>query len=283
MGSVKRKHRAKLTAGAAHSKTDHPPVSSSRLEAGKLPSIQSEAELAVAREAAAAKAAAQQVEVDRLASKKVAAEKAETDRSERVSAAKAAAERAATDAARPREEALIERTKSAGAQYAKDSGTEWKLIESLNETNGRTMMSVESIQQNASGELVHVTGRCERSTAYFFGLTLDAEGKGIEFIGRSRAGEVSAQLQVNDGEPKSVMLTTMELPNNVKLAAAISENSRSDFVEIASAIVSGNYFDIKRTWRVIIEMKTARGPLVVKIPTYDPNVQQFIESCIAKQ
>jgi hypothetical protein len=279
-GALKSKKRVKRTGDAVHPKTD-PPISSSRTEASNPPPVQSEVESAAARETAA-KTAAEQVQTDRLAAAKVA-EKAETDRAESEATSKATAERAATDEVRRREEVLIERTRSAGVQYAKDSGAEWKLIQSHNDTNGRTIMSVESIQRNASGALVHVTGTCESSTAHFYGLTLDTEGNEIEYLGRNRAGEFSAQLRVNDSEPRIVTLTAMERSNKAKLAAVISENSRSDFVDMVSAIVSGNYFENRKTWRIVIELKSDRGLVVVKIPTYDPNVQQFIASCIAKQ
>src|SRR5262249_16241968 len=37
---------------------------------------------------------------------------------------------------------------------------------------------------------------------------------------------------------------------------------------------------ISETWRVMVQFETSKGPLLLKMPLYDDNIQKMIKSCL---
>jgi hypothetical protein len=260
--------------------------------------------------AAAEKIAAEKAEADRLAAQKAAAEKAEADRlaaekaaAERAEAARLAAEKAAADRAaaeqaaaeRAARQAEIELARNAqlrqkGVAYAKASGTTWTITRKLNEMTDRTDITVESLQRNEQGAVVEVQGYCKNKEVSFSALVIDADGKPtVSVPGRTSFGNdvgygVPVLYRVNDNEPRNTLVPELEFWNKLQLAILAEPAGKTETYEntrrLVLSVMGVNIFlKAADAWRVMVELQTGAGPIILKIPLFDENIQELLQTC----
>src|SRR5262249_10359399 len=76
-----------------------------------------------------------------------------------------------------------------GLEYARTSGTTWRITRKTNEMTDRVDVTVESVQKNADGAFASVEGVCRNGMIVFFATLVDEAGAAaLGFPGR-RAGE----------------------------------------------------------------------------------------------
>lgn len=267
-----------------------------KAEADRVAAQKAAAEKAAADRLAAEKEAAERAEAARLAAEKAAAERAEAAR---IAAEKAAAERAAAEKAaaeKAAKEAEIELARKAelrqkGLAYATASGTRWTIVRKLNEMTDRTDVAVESVQQNEEGVVAEVRGSCRNGEVSFSGLVVDTKGKpSISIPGRTPFGNdtgsgVSVLYRVNDAEPYNTFVPELEFSNKFQLAVFASPAGKSETVENTNRLLLSMlgvvriFLKAADTWRVMVELKTTAGPIIVKIPIFDGNIQELFQAC----
>lgn len=242
-------------------------------------------EKAATEKAAADKAVANAAAAEKAATEKVAAEKAAAERT--AAAAQAAADKAARDA----EIELARKTevRRKGVEYANSSGTKWNISHKKNEMTDRVDVKVRSVQKSEEGFIAEVEGSCKDGVVSFSVLIVDDDGKPtVNLVGRSAIGDVgrgvAALRRVNDNNPNNVILPELEFNNKLQVASFPSLSRKMDAVEklrMTVLVVSGaNIFaDQADTWRVMADIKTTVGEIIVKVPIFDPNVQELFQTC----
>jgi hypothetical protein len=239
----------------------------------------------------AEKTDAERAEDTRLAAEKAAAEKAAEDKAaaERAAAAQAAADKAARGA----EVELAKKTelRRKGLEYAKSSGTEWEISRKMNEMTDRTDVKVSSIQKSEEGFVADVEGYCKNGDIAFSVLIVGGDGKPtVNLVGRAALGDgtigrgVAALHRVNDNNPANVILPELEFNNKLELADFPNLSRKADGVEAlrrTMLVVSGANIFLNRddTWRVMAELKTTQGAIIVKIPLLDSSIQELFQTC----
>ncbi|BBC01963.1 MULTISPECIES: hypothetical protein [Bradyrhizobium] len=240
----------------------------------------------VAEKAAADKAAADKKAADLVAAEKAAAEKAAA---EQAAAAQAAADKAAQQA--EAELARRNEIRRRGSDYAILSETIWNITRTPNEMTDKVDIIVKSIQKNNQGLVVEVEGTCKNGEVRFSGLVVGDDGKpNVNLVGRTAIGDgsigfgVPALYRVNDRQPSNVIIPELEFINKLQLVVFANPSRKSetfeDSVRLMGALLGANVFArTSETWRIMTELKTDRGNVIVKIPIFDANIQALFQSC----
>lgn len=242
-------------------------------------------EQAAAARAAADQAAAEKAAADRLVAQTAAAEKAAADR--------AAAEKAAADAAA--QKAAIELAqqndlRKKGSDYAGLSETRWDIARKRNEMTDQTDITVQSVQKNELGIVAEVQGYCKSREVTFSALIVDTEGKptltfpGFASIGNGLGNGIPALYRVNDNAPYNTIIPSVEFTNKFQVAVFAEPGGKSDTPDntarLVVAMLGANiYLKSAATWRVMAEIKTSNGAIIVKVPMFDANIQELVQSC----
>lgn len=194
----------------------------------------------------------------------------------------------------------------AGIEYAKTSGTNWKLTRKKDEMADKLDVKVMSLQKNENGAQAEVEGFCEKNEVIFSALIVDPKGEPtLMFPGRTLLangeldGEgVPTRYRVNDDNPYDALVPALGYKNKFQLAIftkpantakqSLTGDPKVDqFLGMLSVmpravmrIGGSNIFpNLDSTWRVMVEIKTSLGPIVVKIPMRDSSIQEMVEAC----
>jgi hypothetical protein len=157
--------------------------------------------------------------------------------------------------------ALIEEARRRGPEYAEQSGTSWKLIETLDEMTDAPVYTVTSRQGN-SAVPIDVEGKCVDKSVQVTATFVDVN---------KRYPTISpiVKWRVNNNSFEVKTLETPHFSNQYELLRSSLHGPLSGIVD--SMILT--------TWALRVEFETNGGALVVKVPFYDANVQKFISSC----
>jgi len=117
-----------------------------------------------------------------------------------------------------------------GFEYAKTSGTNWKLTRKKDEMTDSLDVRVMSIQKNENGAQAEVEGFCEKNEVNFSALVVDPKGEPtLVFPGRTALangelqGEgVPTRYRVNDDGPYDAVVPTLGYKNKFVWFFAIS-------------------------------------------------------------
>jgi hypothetical protein len=237
-----------------------------------------EREARIARAAAEAKA-----KQDALAAQAAAAAKAERDAqigAERRAAEAAAKEQAKRDAEQKRLEAEAEAAKewgrrldearTKGPQYAAQEGLKWSLSEKQNPMTDDNDYTVTSVQPNAMGAQATIEGTCQKGGRAVFLATLNETGDQKAPLGLPtfQNGAIVGEKRIND-EPAFPTAFRNDMFKNHIVVATLSSLDPAESIET--------------TWRVLAQVETSRGPVVIKIPLFDSNIQKLLISCKRQQ
>lgn len=185
-----------------------------------------------------------------------------------------------------------------GLEYAASSGTSWSTSSTQNELTDKVQTTATSVQANDTGAVAEVTGRCiEPGKLEFTALVIDRKGEPTVTIADVNTGELGgfiAQQRVNDAPVRSIILTNASFENQISLAKVYFPIDRIDAVKkapaelqvfeefqslLADSIYGSGILAGQTTWRILTDINTDKGRLLVKVPLYDPSVRQLALSC----
>lgn len=184
-----------------------------------------------------------------------------------------------------------------GLEFAKTSGTTWELKQKKNELTDEVDITVTSVQKNDSGAVAQVTGICEKQSKsarglVFTALLVDDDGNPtLGFPDQKNGKAVSALVRLNEDKAQERLLVAVDFNNSFPAAIMFSQENAKIFAQEALGSQRGQaalfalqargiYLDsIEATWRVLVQIKTSRDPVLVRIPMFDRNIQKLVDSC----
>jgi hypothetical protein len=218
----------------------------------------------------------------------------ETEASEKIAQTKrlAEAKEAGEEAAKAAAAEVRIAVRQKGVEYAKSSGTNWKVARVKDDMMDRFNVTAVSMQTNGKGAFAHVEGSCEKMGIVFNALIVDEGGKpSVTVAGQAAlpggAIGVKTRYRVNDAEPLENIIQQLEYSNKfrvVVLHTRLPANEAMAELMVLQSLafgLSGSNIvrPLEETWRVMTELTTSRGPILVKIPLYDDAVQEVIQTC----
>jgi peptidoglycan hydrolase-like protein with peptidoglycan-binding domain len=212
-------------------------------------------------ERAAREAAREKARQDAIEAKRLAEQKAEEDAEARE---RKHLEDLAAKAAELRRK--IEDAQKKGTEYAdKEVDLNWSISERFNPMTDQTEYSVSSTQKN-SGVLALTEGQCQKNQIVFEATLHDAKDPDTPLgIPGSTPGGIVGNKRINDDTAFATTFLNDKFRNRVILARL---SFQDDATEQADTI-----------WRILAEIETAKGTMIIKIPTFDKNNQKLIAAC----
>jgi hypothetical protein len=184
------------------------------------------------------------------------------------------------------EERRRQEAKPKGLEYARTSGTIWKIARKTNEPTDRVDVRVESVQKNANGASASVEGICRNGTIVFFATVVDEAGAAsLDFPDRVDGYRgIRTTYRVNDENPSQKLIPQYQYSNRFFIVAFSAYKQKVERLEL------GTHFGVDEsllldsppldtTWRIIVEINASQKPILVKIPIYDDNIQELIQTC----
>ena len=215
--------------------------------------------------AAAKEKARQDAENARLEAEAEAARQAKAQ--QEASAAQAAAEQKAKEAAAARQWRLnVDEARVKGDEYAKRGISKWSISEADNPMTDDKDYTVASEQANEKGAIAFVEGTCQKPGRVTFVATLQDATDPKRALGLPdfQTGYIAGNKRINDNQLFPASFPTQKFRNNILISTLTSLAAEKS---------------IETTWRVLAEIETARGPIIIKIPTFDPNIQKLLVAC----
>jgi len=196
------------------------------------------------------------------------------------------AERKEKEARAALEERQRQEAKPQGVEYARTSGTTWKITRKKNEAPDKVDVTVESVQKNGDGAFASVEGVCRKGTIVFFATLVDEVGAAsLDFSDRVDGYRgIRTTYRVNDESPSQKLIPQYQYSNRFFIVAFSTYKQRVEWLDL------GTHFGVDElllldsppldtTWRIIVEINAAQKPMIVKIPVYDDNIQELIQAC----
>jgi len=196
------------------------------------------------------------------------------------------AEREEKEARAVLEERQRQEAKPKGLEYAGTSGTTWKVTRKKNVTTEKVDVTVESVQKNADGAFASVEGVCRNGTIVFFATLVDAAGAAsLDFSDRVDGYRgIRTTYRVNDENPSQKLIPQYQYSNRFFIVAFSGYKQRVEWLDLGTHFGIDEFLlldspPLDTTWRVIVEINAAPKPIIIQIPIYDDNVQEFIRAC----
>jgi Putative peptidoglycan binding domain len=159
----------------------------------------------------------------------------------------------------------IDEARVKGGQYADKSEFKWSLSEIDNPMTDDKDYTVASAQLNGTGAIANVEGTCQKPGRVTFVATLnDIDPASPLGLPDFTPGYIAGMKRINDDPAFSVSFPTQKFRNSILLSTLLS----LDPVE-----------SIESTWRVLADVETARGRIVIQIPMFNANVQKLLVAC----
>jgi peptidoglycan hydrolase-like protein with peptidoglycan-binding domain len=230
-----------------------------------------------ARDAQLAAQAAAEEKAKEDAQIKAAAQAAAKAKAEQDAQIKAAAEeKAKKDAENARLEAeakaakewrlKVEEAQTKGGQYAEKADSKWSLNEADNPMTDDKDYIVSSQQSNGKGVAATIEGTCEKPGRVAFVATLgDAQDlKSPLGLPDFQDGYIAGNKRINDTPLFATRFQSQKFRNSILISALTSLAGQEA---------------IETTWRVLAEIETARGRIILQIPMFNPSVQKLLVAC----
>jgi len=196
------------------------------------------------------------------------------------------AEREEKEARAVLEERQRQEAKPKGLDYARTSGTSWKVTRKKNVTTDKVDVTVESVQKNADGAFASVEGICRSGTIVFFATLVDEAGAAsLDFSDRVEGYRgIRTTYRVNDENPAQKLIPQYQYSNRFFIVAFSGYKQRVEWLDLGTHFGIDEFLlldspPLDTTWRVIVEINAAPKPIIIQIPIYDDNVQEFIRAC----
>lgn len=190
-----------------------------------------------------------------------------------------------------------------GLDYAKESSTTWTLQQSKNELTDIKKLSLLSNQKSNDGTgFVQILGVCDGGTAVFTVTILGNENNRAPVVPGSSDLGIPVKYRVDDGQILSFHAPIDKFRNVFVMAKVSKERSNKGYInskkidEVNAARLffgkewdalqklAGSSSDVlgvldDRNWRVVAQVETSQGTIVAKLPLYQNEVRQLINSC----
>ena len=127
-----------------------------------------------------------------------------------------------------------------------------------------------SLQSNGKGALARIEGACKKPGQVTFVATLGLEKDRDSALGLPdfANGYLSGNKRINDDPAFSTRFPSQKFRNSI-LVATLSSGTRAPE-------------EMETTWRILAEIETSQGRIVIQIPMFNSNVQKMLTAC-AKQ
>jgi peptidoglycan hydrolase-like protein with peptidoglycan-binding domain len=268
-----------LTSDQRFALLERPEERKARIARGAAEAKERDAQIEAERraaEAAAKEQAKRDAEQKRLEAQAATDAKAERDAAERRAAEAAAKEQAKQDAEQKRLEAEAEAAKEwarrldearkKGPQYVAQVGLKWSLSEKQNPMTDDNDYTVTSVQPNGMGAEAFIEGTCQKGGRAVFLATLNEtdDQKTPLALPTFQNGAIVGDKRINDEPVFPTALRNDRFKNRI----VVTTLSSLDPAE-----------SIETTWRVLAQVETSRGPILVTIPLFDSNIQKLLGAC----
>lgn len=178
-----------------------------------------------------------------------------------------------------------------GEDYARRAETTWHLIKKKNEmtdavdqyvlsdqideeVRGQVKMQCSSIADLLKLGSVSPGAPAAAKLMVLSVLVVDKAGNPTVKIPETR-GAITGLRRVNDNQPTSQVFQTRDFSNDLLLgtmAPASSEGKELGFL-------IGQYLNADTAWRLMFQIETSQGKLLIRIPLFDPAIRELTKSC----
>jgi peptidoglycan hydrolase-like protein with peptidoglycan-binding domain len=160
----------------------------------------------------------------------------------------------------------VDEARTKGPQYAVEAGLKWSLSEQKNPMTDDMDYTVTTIQPNGKGAQASIEGTCQKPGRVVFLATLmDADHSDVPLgLPTFENMTIVGNKRIND-DPKFATSFPNDKFRNRIVVATLSSLDTTESLET--------------TWRVLAEIETSLGSMVVRIPLFDANVQKLIVAC----
>ncbi len=160
----------------------------------------------------------------------------------------------------------VDEARVKGQQYADKADFKWSLSETDNPMTDEKEYTVSSVQLNGHGAVATVEGTCQKPGRVEFLTTLEdaSDPRRALALPDYDRGYIAGNKRVNDDPPFPARFPTQKFRNSI-LVSALQSVSASESVDT--------------TWRVLAQIETGHGQIIIQIPTFNPNVQKLLIAC----
>jgi hypothetical protein len=155
--------------------------------------------------------------------------------------------------------AKIEEAKVKGIDYLNKSGSAWALKEVNDPMSDEVDSTAVSAQDNGKGVVAEISGMCRFGQVMFTAVLNSTTDDPLRFA-EVEGGYVIGRKRINDDPPVPVHFDTVKWSNQI-LISSLDDKS------------------LYTTWRILAEVETSQGDIIIKIPMFDPNIQKVVTNC----
>jgi len=160
----------------------------------------------------------------------------------------------------------VDEARVKGLQYADKADFKWSLSETDNPMTDDKDYTVTSVQPNGKGAVAFIDGTCQKPGRVSFVATLQDASDFKSSLGLPDfdRGYIAGNKRVNDDAPFPVRFPTQKFRNSI-LASTLTSLSATESIET--------------TWRVLAQIESSRGTIIVQILMFNANVQKLLIAC----
>ena len=196
------------------------------------------------------------------------------------------AERKEKEARAALEERQRQEAKPKGLEYARTSGTTWKIRRKKSEASDKVDVTVESVQKNEDGAFASVEGVCRKGMIVFFATLVDKAGAAsLDFSDRVDGYRgIRTTYRVNDESPSQKLIPQYLYSNRFFIVAFSAYKQRVEWLDLGTQFGIDELLlldspPLDTTWRIFVEISAAQKSIIIQIPIYDDNIQELIQTC----
>ena len=183
-----------------------------------------------------------------------------------------------------------------GDQYSRESGTRWSLDQKIDPMTDKPDYKASSVQKNDEGAVAEIEARCaERGIISFTALVVDQDGKPtISFPNYNPSEHVLiGKRRFNGDDPQAAALVSDQFNNRFSILFLLGQPAQAqpdkgrqgnpvEQIQLLSKALQVGIVGAQKadeTWRVLVQIETSRGSLILKIPTFERSIRKLVETC----
>jgi hypothetical protein len=150
---------------------------------------------------------------------------------------------------------------------------------------------IRSNQSNGQGAVAQVKGSCQSGKAVFFASLYDENDSKLPLALPTFDGMTTGGMKKVNDEPKvaarfdndmyrnRIVVTHLVSYNTAAMLRQVLSKAASEILVQAGSSRLPNEEFIETTWRVLAEIETSKGPVIIRIPTFEPHIQELLSTC----
>ena len=160
----------------------------------------------------------------------------------------------------------VDEARKKGPEYVDKAGVKWSLSEQKNLMTDDTDYTVTTTQRNGKGAEASIEGTCQTPGRVVFLATLLETANPDAPLGLPTFENMTivGKKRINDDPAFATSFPNDKFRNRI-VVAALSSLDPTEALET--------------TWRVLAEVETSLGSIIIQIPMFDVNVQKLIIAC----